>query len=284
MGELRGLALELVNQSRQAEGLEPLVPGDMLDEAAQAHAEDMLAEDYYAHVSPDGRGPRDRFLAAGGSEWVLVAENIARCSGCPAPPGRDRVRAFHDGWMNSPEHRANILTPGLQRFGFGIVAGGGLVYAVQTFAGPGASDEGGGAVLPDSMAATRAALDRLNAARQEAGAPPLEADQALIDAATSLLPDDLTGFRLQDLGGIRSALPAEARRDWRRLALAAGACGGCGTRPVETDVADFTEDWLSPDGANRDRLLDPGMTSAGFVLRADGNGRKVALLIVGEAF
>ena len=61
-------------------------PGPTLDKAAQAHAEDMLQRHYYAHETPEGKDPRDRFLAAGGSPSSLVEENIARCAGCPVPP------------------------------------------------------------------------------------------------------------------------------------------------------------------------------------------------------
>jgi uncharacterized protein YkwD len=136
------LALELVNEARQAEGLEPLTSVETLAATAKAHAEDMLARDYYAHVSPEGETVRDRFLAEGGSEWRLVAENIAMCRGCPTPPGADRVRAFQRGWMESPEHREAILDPGLAAFGFAMTWGEGVAYGVQTFAGPGQSRGG----------------------------------------------------------------------------------------------------------------------------------------------
>jgi uncharacterized protein YkwD len=97
-------ALELVSEAREAEGLAPLALEHALVDAAEAHAEDMLARDYYDHVSPEGETVRDRYLTAGGDESRLVSENIAFCEGCPTPPDPERIEVFQDGWMESPEH------------------------------------------------------------------------------------------------------------------------------------------------------------------------------------
>ena len=134
---LRAEALQEVNADRQAAGKAPLEADRALDAAAQAHAEDMLARDYYDHVSPDGDTVRDRADRQGIGPASLVAENIAECRGCPTPPDRGRVAGFQSGWMQSPGHRENILSPGLARFGFGIAAEAGRTVAVQTFSGPG---------------------------------------------------------------------------------------------------------------------------------------------------
>lgn len=281
-GEVNQRALELVNQSRQKQGLAPLTAGANLDEAARAHAEDMLERDYYAHQSPEGDTVRDRYLSAGGSEWELVAENIARCQGCEVPADISRVEAFHEGWMNSPGHRRNILAEGLARFGFGIASGGQTVYAVQTFAGPGISrgGEGGGPV--DNEAAAQLALELINDARREAGLTPLEIDRDLQDAAASLVPEDLQGFALDRMGTLQNALAPDAWQDWRRLASVAGSCGGCGIEPVAGDVRPFVSDWLKEGGAYRQQILDPDLTHAGMILRADGQGRKIVLLLLAE--
>src|SRR5690606_13531909 len=123
--------------------LEPLTLSDPLNAAAQAHAEDMLARGYYDHLSPEGEDVADRYRAAGGGEWRRVQENIATCSPCAGAPGAGLVARLHEGWMDSPGHRENILRPGITRFGFGIAAGrDGPLYAVQTFAGPGAQGTG----------------------------------------------------------------------------------------------------------------------------------------------
>ncbi|NJM34698.1 MAG: CAP domain-containing protein [Rhodomicrobium sp.] len=143
LNKLRMLALQLVNASRKEHKLSPLALESKLTEAAQFHASDMMRRSYYAHSSPEGKTVADRYQKAGGSRWVLTAENIAKCDGCPPALSEAQIRKLHEGWMNSPGHKANILRAGLTGFGYGLaVTSGGTLYAVQTFAGPGTPDGG----------------------------------------------------------------------------------------------------------------------------------------------
>ncbi|MHA6297477.1 CAP domain-containing protein [Devosia sp. CAU 1758] len=286
-GDLAGLrqrALELVNASRAEADLPALGPGDRLNAAAQGHARDMLERDYYAHSSPEGDTVQDRFLAEEGSRWELVAENIARCAACTDTPDMAAMERLHQGWMDSPEHRANIMAKGLARFGFGIItdAEQGL-YAVQTFAGPGTSRglEAGAPARPiERRAMTAALLEPVNAARIEAGLDPIEPNAALESAAESLVPVNLEEFVLDGIGNVFDALGADAQAQWSSLFTLAGACGGCGIAPTDTDMASFASQWLDQP-QYRQSLLDPEVGAAGVIVRADGEGRKVALLVLG---
>ena len=142
LAALRAYSLELVNTARREAGLRQLVPGTALTRAAQSHAEDLLRRGYHAHVSPEGGTVGDRYAAAGGPPYYLIAENIARCTGCTKPPDRETVETLHEGWMNSPEHRRNILLRGLTHYGFSFAWDGkGTFDAVQTFAGIRATPE-----------------------------------------------------------------------------------------------------------------------------------------------
>lgn len=285
---LRQQALELVNRARAAHGLSRLELGRDLDEAAQAHAQDMLRRGYFSHTSPEGKNVQDRYIAAGGSRWELVAENIAKCDNCAPQVTDATVEWLQEGWMNSPEHRANILRPGLTRFGFGIAADAqqGL-YAVQTFAGPGTPRgadraEGKPAALSGDEIAARAA-DLVNAARRRADLGDLRASPALNDAARNLLPDPKADAKALDIGSDPfGALPAGERGKWRSLAVVAGACGGCGVYPTEADIRSFRDQWLD-NPQYKQRLLDPNATSMGFAMQADGSGRKTAVLVIGSA-
>lgn len=67
MPELRVFALQLVNRDRTINNLPPLVEDPLLSKAAQFHAQDMLKRHYFEHVTPEGKTPRDRFVAIGGS-------------------------------------------------------------------------------------------------------------------------------------------------------------------------------------------------------------------------
>jgi uncharacterized protein YkwD len=133
--EVRAYALELVNRDRATHGLSPLVSSAVLNQAAQSHAQDMLKRDYFAHKSPEGKTPRDRFLRSSGSQSVGVGENIYFYQDLRVPGISEEIaRMFQVGWMHSPGHRKNILTADYREFGYGIVYGaGGWQYAVQMF-------------------------------------------------------------------------------------------------------------------------------------------------------
>lgn len=286
LAALRQKALDLVNAERLERGLEPLTPGPALDEAAQSHARDMLRRDYYSHVSPEGDTVADRYQDAGGSRWQVTAENIARCRGCPSPPTIGRVEDLHEGWMNSPPHRENILRRGLDRFGFGIVAGdGNTLYAVQTFAGggtPRGSQPGETEAVTAPEEQTAVALQRINKERRAQSRKPLTADSALVRAASNLVPADRQDDDTLDLqGDPSSALPGGVSGDWRSLATILARCGGCGTRPTAADIRSFVEQWLDDPGY-RGRLLDGDLTHFGLTVRANGEGRKTAFAILGR--
>jgi len=138
--EVRGLAdlaavraemLAGVNRLRAEAGVAPLVENAKLDAAAQEHAEDMLARNYYDHKSPEGKQVGDR-LSAEGYSWRLAAENLAA--------GHVTVASVLDAWMQSSGHRANLLRPNVKDFGFGLAVGPFdsryRVLWVQTFAAP----------------------------------------------------------------------------------------------------------------------------------------------------
>ena len=285
LAQLRQQALAAVNKSRAQHGMPPLKLGAMLDIVAQNHADDMFEHRYYAHTSPQGVTVQDRYLKAGGSKWELIAENIARCEGCRPPASKATVARLQEGWMNSPEHRANILHRGLTRFGYGIVLDRkqGL-YAVQTFAGPGVprglkSDETARAISSEQQSDD--VLARINATRKKTGAKPLRRSPALTDAAQSVLPKhgldnfDMTGHR-----SIYDTLPRGTGRHFRSIATLEAACGGCGVAPSAADVRYFASQWMD-DAKYKQMLTDKRFTDLGFALAANGEGKKVAILLLG---
>lgn len=103
--------LALVNAERVEAGLQPLEPDGALVVVGRAHAVEMFNEGYFAHESPNTGSPFDR-LDAAGIEYGLAGENLAF-----AP----NVEIAHEGLMDSPGHRANILEPGFGRVGIAAV-------------------------------------------------------------------------------------------------------------------------------------------------------------------
>lgn len=132
--ELRTLALELVNRDRTLNNLSPLKQDSLLSQAAQLHAQDMLEQQYFNHISLNGKTPRDRYIAVGGSRRFGVGENIIKDGFQGFGLTYGTVEDFQRGWMYSNSHRENLLTSEYTKFGYGIVVGkNGLIYAVQMF-------------------------------------------------------------------------------------------------------------------------------------------------------
>jgi uncharacterized protein YkwD len=103
--------LDLVNGERQRAGLRPLVADERLRGVARAHSLEMFQLDYFSHTSPTAGSPFDRMHAAG-ITFAVAGENLAY-----AP----NVEVAHQGLMNSPGHRANILRPEFGRVGIGVI-------------------------------------------------------------------------------------------------------------------------------------------------------------------
>lgn len=106
--------LEMVNKEREENGLKPLVMDKKLQEVARVHSRDMFNRGYFAHVNPDGKDPFDRMETAG-ITFLVAGENLAL-----AP----NTQLAHEGLMNSPGHRANILTAEYGKVGIGCIDGG----------------------------------------------------------------------------------------------------------------------------------------------------------------
>lgn len=112
--ELEARMLEMINAERTQRGLRPLLPDPELAQVARAHSRDMFARSYFSHVSPDREDPFDR-MRAGKVRYLVAGENLALARTLPAA---------HQGLMESPGHRANILRPQFGRVGVGVLDGG----------------------------------------------------------------------------------------------------------------------------------------------------------------
>jgi len=112
--DLEERMLEMVNAEREAAGLVPLDFDFELRDVARSHSADMLARGYFGHVTPEGLSPFDR-LRRDEVTFLIAGENLAL--------GRT-LQIAHNGLMDSPGHRANILRPQFGRIGIGILDGG----------------------------------------------------------------------------------------------------------------------------------------------------------------
>jgi len=91
---------------------------------ARKHSKDMAVRDFFSHTNPSGYDPFDRILGDG-IDYTLAAENIAA--------GYTNAFSVHNGWVNSPGHRQNLLRD-IQEVGIGVYLGGTLFnYYTQNF-------------------------------------------------------------------------------------------------------------------------------------------------------
>lgn len=106
--------LELVNEERAKAGLKALKWDPELLPVARSHSQDMFARGYFSHYTLEGKDPFDRMKAAG-IKYYTAGENLAL---------GPTLKICHEGLMNSPGHRANILNPSYGRLAIGIIDGG----------------------------------------------------------------------------------------------------------------------------------------------------------------
>lgn len=105
--------LDDTNAERAKDGEPALRLNVQLEAAAQAKAEDMVRSNYWAHNSPSGKTPWS-FITASGYHYQSAGENLAY--------GFDGADSSVAGWMNSAEHRANILDRSYSDVGFGVAS------------------------------------------------------------------------------------------------------------------------------------------------------------------
>ncbi len=106
-----------VNNEREARGLRPLDLDKVLNEKAQAWADQMASS----------RTVRHSVLTQGvGDNWRVLGENVGWARS---------VEEMHQLFMNSPSHRSTMLDRRYTRFGVGVSVVDGRVYTAQVFAG-----------------------------------------------------------------------------------------------------------------------------------------------------
>jgi uncharacterized protein YkwD len=104
--------LRLTNLERRNASLSPLAPNFSLDQIASLRADDLFANQYFEHESPDGKSATD-LAAKVGYNYLMIGENLALGN-------YDGDQGIVTAWMNSPGHRANILNGKYQELGVSV--------------------------------------------------------------------------------------------------------------------------------------------------------------------
>jgi uncharacterized protein YkwD len=127
VGGAAGVQMSLVNQDRTANGVAPLAYSASLARVAQYRAQDMLNRNYFSHYDPStGQLAFVQLLHLWGIPYSTAGENIA-WSTDPS------MAAINTMFMNSPDHRANILKAAYHRIGIGVASNGAKIMVVEVF-------------------------------------------------------------------------------------------------------------------------------------------------------
>ncbi|WP_308638504.1 CAP domain-containing protein [Paenibacillus silvisoli] len=127
-GTIQQQILQAVNAERAKAGLGALTLNASLSKVAQTKSQDMRDKNYFSHDSPTYGSPFD-MMKQFGINYSYAGENIAA--------GQKGVQAVMTAWMNSPGHKANILSPNFTQLGVGYAPGGNMSpYWTQQFIKP----------------------------------------------------------------------------------------------------------------------------------------------------
>ena len=156
---ISSVLVDLANGDRSANAVGGLTPSPVLVRVAQAKANDMAAKSYFAHTSPEGKDPWYWFKQEGYA-FIYAGENLAVDFSDSA--------MVESAWMNSPEHRANLLDGRYTEIGIataqGTFEGHPTTFVVQVFGTP--------APAPVAVAVTQASVPVAPTELATATAPP----------------------------------------------------------------------------------------------------------------
>jgi uncharacterized protein YkwD len=114
----------LANQARTQAKARRLQWDPALAAAALKHCLRLVAAGPIGRLSHQYDGELPLFGRATGAHFDMIEENVA--SG-------PTVSTIHQAWMDSPEHRENLLNPGVDCVGIAVLADDGVLYAVADY-------------------------------------------------------------------------------------------------------------------------------------------------------
>lgn len=125
---LEAEVVRLVNVQRSKKGLQKLKSNWEIARVARYKSQDMINKKYFSHISPTFGSPF-KMMESFGIRFSAAGENIAYGQNSPA--------AVMNAWMNSPGHRANILSATYTNIGVGLAKSKtGVCYWTQLFTKP----------------------------------------------------------------------------------------------------------------------------------------------------
>jgi uncharacterized protein YkwD len=146
-----------INRVRQNHGLSQLDRDELLAAIARKHSSDMASYHFFSHTNLQGEGPVERAKNLGWGKkkqrdpntWVVgpgenifmnnlydkvvtIKENgVAVKKEYAWKTQEEIVQSTVQGWMDSPPHRKNILSPNYDQQGIGVAISGHEIYVTE---------------------------------------------------------------------------------------------------------------------------------------------------------
>lgn len=122
--------IEMVNQLRKEQGLNPVERNQVLTDAANIRA--IETETSFSHTRPNGLEPFT-VLKQSGTEYpfIMAGENLAM-----ATYHRDdeyMTQLIFQGWVDSEDHYTTMINPDFEEIGVGVHYDGDILYVTQFF-------------------------------------------------------------------------------------------------------------------------------------------------------
>jgi uncharacterized protein YkwD len=149
--QTRNDLIHVINKERAKFKLTPVQSNYYLEVSAQRHAKDMVERGYFSHYTPEGLSYVDRIRGGGyldinpkscscaqqfdigeetlvenqGPDFILTGQQACSCEpifslGENLAKGQLSVSKVMEDWLNSPNHRRNILRPEFEEIGIGL--------------------------------------------------------------------------------------------------------------------------------------------------------------------
>jgi uncharacterized protein YkwD len=124
----------LLNGYRDQKGTAPIAADPAFQEAARAHAADMMLNDFMGHSSSTGMSFQGRMSAFVGdvTKYPSIGENAARDTQ-DTPVDGSKARALFEQWVKSAPHRKNMVSRSFAFVSTGVIQRGDNIWAVQIF-------------------------------------------------------------------------------------------------------------------------------------------------------
>lgn len=157
--ELERQIHQRINRERQNHGLRTLDSDQLLAAIARKHSSDMARDHFFSHINLQGEDPAMRAQAMGWHKkkqrdtntWVTgPGENLfmnhlydkvvtTKHDGIEVKKAylwktpEQIAQSTVQGWMDSPPHRNNILSPHYDQQGIGVIISGHEIYITEDF-------------------------------------------------------------------------------------------------------------------------------------------------------